>query len=301
MDVQQLLDRERGVRQLQSRENSLRATRWQENLPRQERNCWRLAELERRAWAACGPGEILRHAIAPRPFDDLVSRMAEQSRDLQRLTDDLTRSAIGNALSQTMKMGETCRRLIDPIPALKTALEPFTVAPAFDAMRYVTPLAELERQVSFLRDHPFSRLTELRSTAWETMRNISAIVDLVKPYTENPLFQTESVAGNYFDLGEVVQDAGLQLSFPDSAAEMADVMRGILSELKSFRDDQAGGRLGRTIAVWAAVVGVLLQVYTLYDKRASENHKEELATMQQQQLASPSPLRPDEYEVGPCP
>ena len=207
--------------------------------------------------------------------DDLAcSAIGTAASGFQRLTDDLTRSAIANRVSETMRVSEAYHRIMDPIPALKSALGSFTaISPAFDSMRYVTPLAKLDRQMDLLRDHSFSGLTELRSTAFETMGSISAIVDWVKPFAVNPLFQTESVAGRYVDLAEVVDYADSHFASTAAATEIADLLRVFVEKFEcEMATSRADAKSHRTINLFISVLTLLATVFSLYQNQASKHY-----------------------------
>jgi hypothetical protein len=288
MNVQQFLDQERALRQ-------------------QREIGGVVADMERRAWAASRTSDALR-------VSEQLWRTNEQLGGFQKLTDDMTRSAIGNstsamgnAVSETMRVSEAFHQIMDPIPALKSALGSFTaISPAFDSMRYVTSLAKLDHQMGFLRDHSFSRLTELRSTASETMRNISAIVDLVKPFAANPLFQTESVAGKYVDLAEVARYADSHFPSAAATAEIGELLRAFMEnvscEMAKSRADAKGSRTIALASLWVAFLTLIWSVQCRYEDQASKHdNAAPIPMLQPQASPSPSPALPDVATPTPAP
>lgn len=304
MNVSEFLaNQERGLAQLAWADNyAQRRLDWENNLSRQHQRLW---DMERRAAALCGPSEIVKtmEAIRPRPFDDLVSRMEEQSRGFQKLTDDLTRSAIGNALSQTTQIGETCRRLIDPIPALKSVLEPFTSAPAFDAMRYVTPLVEFERQFNALRDHSFSRFNDLRSTVFDTIQGLSRVVKLVTPYAESPPVPFPASHGD-FSLGDVVDLVGstVESSPAPDWLEVTGFLTRIEARLSALELKMSTPTFRDNVKFWLGVIGFLIGLLSLCLQFSQNNSLPDQKQPAALQSPEPSPPEADERNfAGPCP
>jgi hypothetical protein len=308
MDVQQLLDQERNLRQLRLQENTFQEIRSQDNLRRQERERWRTAELERRAsWVASSPGAVLSEAPGLRPFDNLIFRMGEESRRFQKFADDYSRSAIGNVLSQMVKVGETYRRLFDPAPALKSVLEPFKAAPAFDTLRYVTPLAEFQRQFNALREHPFSGFDDLRSKVTDTILGLSNIVHVATAFVENPRvpFPDNHVD---FSLNDIVDFTGEAI---DSSTE-SDLLKasGFLQRIEA-RISAAELKLSTpsvrdTVEFWLAVVGCLLGLVGICLQIAQNAAPRPANEKKPPALESPAPPTPqsangDDGYAGPCP
>ena len=244
-------NQERGLAQLAWADDyAQRRLDWENNLLRRHQWLW---DMERRAAVLCGPSQIVKtmEAIRTRPFDDLISRMEEQSHGFQSLTDDLNHSAITNAALESMRIGEVYRKLIDPIPELKTILQP-PLAPlfskVFDSTRDLTPLADLSHRIGLLTSNSFAQTAQLGSIIADTFKNISAVVGLAHaPYVENPLFGTESVAGEYFDLNEVVEYGSKNFASPDFGQKMDAILR----EIQGLRADQAKGKLAKQILLWA--------------------------------------------------
>jgi hypothetical protein len=304
MDVQTLLDQERDLRQFQSQENAVKEMRSQENLQlkERERNRWLAGELERRAWAASGPGAILSQAFALRPFGDLTFRMAEQSRRFQKFT-DLTSFTIGKAVSDAVKVGETYRRLIDPIPAMESVLKPFTVAPSFDAMRYVTPLVEFERQFNALRDQSFFRFNDLRSKVSDTILGLSRVVGLATAYVENPpVALPESYAD--FSLSDVVDFVGeaVESNAEPDWLEVTEFLQRIEARLSAVELKLSTPSFRDNVTFWLGVIGFLIAVLSLC-VQFGQNSRQLPDQKQPAVLQSPTPARPTAADlyVGPCP
>ncbi|MFL6519185.1 MAG: hypothetical protein ACJ8NS_03115 [Chthoniobacterales bacterium] len=327
MDVQTLLDQERGLRQSQFHENTVRAVRWQENLLRQETEHWRLAELARRVSLA-GSCDVLSVALIPRPFDALISRMEEQSRGFQRLA-DMTSSAIAKTVSDAVKIGETYRRLIDPIPAIaktvsdavkigetlhrlidpmpaiRNVLEPLTVARSFDAMRYVIPLADFERQFNALRDHTFSRLSDVRSTVAETIAGLSRVVELATAYADNPPVRLPESYADFSlnDVVDVVGDAVESNAEPD-LLEVAGLLQRIEARLSALELILSTPTFRENVAFWLGIIGFLISVLSLCLQLDQNSHQ--LCDQKQPpalQSATPAPRTADAWGdySGPCP
>ena len=265
-----------------------------------ERIRWRATECERRAWAATGPGAFLAQCVGLPPFAALIFRMEEQSRRFQTIT-DLTTSAIEKTVSDAVKIGETYRRLIDPIPAIKSVLEPFTVAPAFDAMRYVTPLVEFERQFNVLRDQSFSGFSDLRSKITDTILELSRMVKLATTVAESaaaPLH--ESYAD--FSLSDVVDFVGeaVESSGEPDWLEVTGFLQRIETRLSAVELKLSTPTLRDNVTFWLTVVSFLIGVLSLC-LQFSEN--ENLSQQKQPAgLQSPTPT-PDDRDghIGPCP
>jgi hypothetical protein len=311
MNVSEFVAQESRLAQLASQENTLRSLDWQNNLFRQEQLLWNAQQR-----AALCTSEILRtvEMVRSRPFDDLISRMEEQSRGFQRLTEDLTRSAISNAALESIKIGEVYRKLIEPIPALKTVLQP-PIEPffstVFESARAVKPLVELQQRIGMLTSNSVSQAAQIGSTITDAFKDISRVVELARAaYVENPLFGTDSAVGKFFDLNEVVEHAARTYAIPDSRSEMRDIQR----EIQGLRADQAStakeerraraeqvayDRRWNRCTLWLMTLSIVVQVYGVYEAHKPEKHEETPPAKQQQ--SSPPPVKLDSDDVGPCP
>jgi hypothetical protein len=286
---------------------------WENTMWREHEWIWNMA---RRATIASDVAQIARigDAIAPLPFEHLISKMEEQSRGLQKLSEDLTRSAITNAALESMKVGEVHRKLIEPIPALKTVLQP-PIEPffstVFESARAVKPLVELQQRIGMLTSNSVSQAAQIGSTIADAFKDISRVVELARSaYVENPLFGTESVVGRFFDLNEVVEHAARTYAIPDSRSEMRDIQR----EIQGLRADQASTakeerraraeqvayeRRWNRCTLWLMTLSIVVQVYGVYEAQKPEKHEETPPAKQQQ--SSPPPVKLDSDDVGPCP
>jgi hypothetical protein len=299
VDVQALIaSQQSAIAQLQGANDfARRRIEWESRVLREQQWLW---DMERRATAAVM--ETVQE-IARRPFDNLISRVEQESRAFQKLTDDLSRSATATAALESMRISETIRRVIDPVPALKAILpNPDFFATVFDSARALQPFVELETQIAILTSKTLAQSVQIGSTIaatiGDTIKAISAVVDAAqRPYVENPLFGAESVASDYADLTELVAYGSENFARPGFGRQM----EAILVEIQGLRMDGAKEKVSRIIVLWVAILTLLIQAADYYHRQVSENREcKLLPPAQQQSLPSPSE-KPDTNDTGPCP
>jgi len=301
MDVQRLIEmQQRGITQLQEATGyAQRRIEWESRMFQRHQWLW---DMERRAAMLCGPSEIVRatEAIRPRPFDDLISRMERDVRAVQTVSDHLNDSAMARATLEATMMGETIRKMIEPIPSLKTVLpDPAFFATVFDSARALPALVDLQTRIAILTTNSLAQSVAMdsivASTIGNTIKAISAVVDVAhRPYVGNPLFGTESVASDYADLSEVVDYGSENFSRPD----FGPLIQAILVEIQGLRMDSAKEKLARTILLWATILTLLMQAADYYNRHVSESRR--LPPVQQGPSAPPTE-KPDTNDAGPCP
>lgn len=303
--------------------NAQRRFDWENRMFRQSQLLW---DMQRRADTAWRVSEIVRMAetVGRRPLDEMISQM-EQSRGIQRLADLNHSPILGTALDsmkvgaalETMKVGaaldaikvgEAYRKLIEPIPALKTVLQP-PIGPFFSTVftsaRAIKPLAELQDRIGILTSSSMPQGMQIGSTIADTFKNISRVVDFVRPaYVENPFFGTESVAGQFSDLHAVVDYGRRNFASPDFPPQMTAILREILRENQALRADlaseRAKGKWAKRVVLLVAVTSLLLDIAEFYRKHNSERAGCECLPQMQQQPSPPS-VKYDADNVGPCP
>lgn len=299
MDVQQLIEmQQRGIAQLQEATGyAQRRIELESRMVREQQRLW---EMERRATSAIV--ETVQE-LARRPFDSLISRMEQESRGFQHLTNHLTGVATANAALESIRIGETIRKLAEPIPALKTVLpNPIVFSTLFDAARVVKPLLDLQTQIGILTSNSVAESVRIgsvvASTVGDTIRAISAVVNAAHPhYLDNPLFGSDSLASSYADLSEVV-DYGRE-NFADPGFE--PYMEAILAEIRGLRADGAKEKLARVVLLWAAILTLLIQAADYYNRHVSEYGQcKSLPPVQQQPAVRPTE-HPEANDAGPCP